>query len=202
MTPVSETMHERPARSDANCATRQVRSRVARPLHGEGVVRGLVVALMVSSCVIPPSLSVDTTDAAVNAAPTILSVRADNLVELADYSSVIFEKGVGELNMTVQDTDVTDKLSCGVFVEYRPDDPTPPRAFIETGGTTVTRTCRLPLGGLCQNADIGASEPRLMSVVVFDRDVIPGEAPLYQAMSLGGLKATRTYFLTCVEQQQ
>jgi hypothetical protein len=37
---------------------------------------------------------------------------------------------------------------------------------------------------------------------VFDRDIVPGESPLYQAMSLGGLKATRTYFLTCVEQQQ
>jgi hypothetical protein len=157
---------------------------------------------MVSSCVIPPSLSVDTADAAVNAAPTILSVRADNLVELPDYSSVIFEKGVGQLNMTVQDTDVGDKLECAVFVEYRPDDPTPPRSTIDSAGNSVTRTCTLPLGGLCQNADIGASEPRLMSVVVFDRDIVPGESPLYQAMSLGGLKATRTYFLTCVEQQQ
>ena len=199
---MSETLHERPARFAANCATGQVRSRVARALHGGGVVRGLVIALMVSSCVIPPSLSVDTTDAGANAAPTILSVRADNLVELPDYSSVIFEKNVGELNMTVQDTDVNDKLTCAAFVEYRPDDPTPPRSTIDSAGNSVTRTCRLSLAGLCQNADIGASEPRLMSVVVFDRPVIPGESPLYQAMSLGGLKATRTYFLTCVEQQQ
>jgi hypothetical protein len=202
MTQLSETLHAPTTPPGANCATGQVRSRVARPLHGGGVARSFVVALMLSACVIPPSLSVDTTDAGANAAPTILSVRADNLVELPDYSSVIFEKGVGQLNMTVQDTDVNDKLSCAAFVEYRPEDPTPPRATIDSAGNSVTRTCTLPLAGLCQNADIGASEPRLMSVIVFDRTVVPGEVPLYQAMSIGGLKATRTYFLTCVEQQQ
>lgn len=172
---------------------------MARPLHGGGVPVGLLVALMLVGCVIPPSLSVDTTDAGANSAPAIISVRA--VAELPEYARVTFEKGVDEtLNLTVHDTDLDDELFCKVFVEYRPDDPTPPRATSETAGSTVTRSCTLSIAGLCQSADIGVE--RLMQVYVFDRQIIEGETPLFQAMSSGGLSASRTYFLRCVEPQQ
>ncbi len=198
MTPVSEPRTAEHSIDRANCSTRWGGSPLARSVHGWGVLRCLV-CLMFASCIIPPSLSVDTTDAGANSAPAILSVRADNIVELPDYQRVIFEKGVGSLNLSVQDTDVDDTLFCKLFVEYRPEDPTPPRANFEAAGSSVVRSCTLSLLGLCQSADIGVE--RLMSVVVFDRQVLEGEAPLYQAMLSGGLKATRTYFLTCVEAQ-
>jgi hypothetical protein len=178
----------------------RARSRLARSVHDGGVLRGVVPALMLTAgCIIPPSLSVDTADAGANAAPAIISVRADD-VELPEFQRVIFERGLGTLNLTVHDTDLGDKLFCKVFVEYRPDDPTPPRANNETAGSTVARTCTLPLAGLCQSADIGVE--RLMQVVVFDRQIIEGVSPLYQAMVADGLKASRTLFVTCVEPSQ
>jgi hypothetical protein len=157
---------------------------------------------MFASCIIPPSLSVDTTDAGANSAPAIISVRADG-VELPEFKTVIFERGLGTLNLTVHDTDLDDKLYCKVFVDYNNPDQTPPRANSETAGRTVQRTCTLALAGLCQTADIGAT--RLMQVLVFDRQVLDtGELPLYQAMpaTSGGLTTSRAYFLSCVEPQQ
>jgi hypothetical protein len=166
------------------------------------VVRGLLVTLMFAGCVIPPSLSVDTSDAAVNSAPAIVSVRADN-TELADYADVVFERSVDvQLVITVHDTDVDDRIFCKVFVDYKPDDPKPARASSESASTTVERTCTMSLAGLCQAADVGASKPPLMQVMVFDRPIVEGEQPLYQAMAPGGLSAARTYFLTCVEPQK
>lgn len=155
---------------------------------------------MFAGCIIPPSLSVDTTDAGANSAPAIISVRADG-VELPEFSTVIFERGLGTLNLTLHDTDLDDKLFCRVFVDYNNPDQTPPRANSETAGQTVQRTCTLALAGLCQSADIGKT--RLMQVLVFDRTVLDnGELPLYQAMASGGLTTSRTYFLNCVGTQQ
>jgi hypothetical protein len=156
---------------------------------------------MMSACVIPPQLSVDTTDAGFNSAPAIVSVRADG-VELPEFSMVTFERGLGTLNLTVHDTDLDDKLYCKVFVDYNNPDQTPPRANSETAGRTVQRSCTLALAGLCQSDDIGVQ--RLMQVLVFDRnpDDIEGVLPLYQAMPAGGLSTGRTFFLRCVEPQQ
>ena len=63
---------------------------------------------MFSGCVIPPSLSVDTTDAGANSAPAIISVRADS-VELPEFSVVNFERG--SYDVTAEDrADVTTTL--------------------------------------------------------------------------------------------
>lgn len=176
---------------------------MARSLHGRELLRALVITSMLASCVIPPSLSPDTTDAGANSAPAIISVRADNIVPMEEYRTYTFERGLGTLNLTVHDTDVTDTLTCKVFVNYNNPDKVPARASIEAAGSTVQRSCTLGLEGLCQSADIGAATPRLMQVLVFDREVLEnGEEPLYQAMSLGGLSTSRTYFLRCVEPQQ
>jgi hypothetical protein len=152
---------------------------------------------MAAGCAIPPSLSVDTTDAGANSAPAILSVRAD-LVELPELKTVTFEQGVGTLDVTLHDTDLNDELFAKVFVDYNNPDPTPSRSNCEAAGRTVERTCSLSLAGLCQTADIG--QTRVMQVVVFDRDVLTtGQSPLYQAMAEGGLSTARTYFLRCQE---
>jgi len=199
MTPVSRFPRPRFARSRANSSTTQARTWLARSLHDAGVVRALVIALMSAGCVIPPSLSVDTADAAVNAAPAIISVRADDQ-ELAEGLTLIFDKGEGTLNLTVYDTDVDDTLYCKVFVNYNNPDQTPARGEGQTAGTTVTRSCTIPLAGLCQTADLN-NDKTLMQVAVFDRQPLTtGETPLYQAMPPGGLSASRTFFLNCVTQ--
>jgi hypothetical protein len=170
---------------------------VARQLHPGGVVRVLAIAMMFAGCVIPPSLSVDTTDAGANSAPAIVSVRADNIVDLPEYAAVTFEQGAGTLNLVVHDTDLDDTLYCKVFVEYKVEDPTPPRANSQTAGRAVQRSCTLDLAGLCQNADIG--QQRLMQVLVFDRQVLDTGSPAFQAMPPGGLTTGRTFFLRCQE---
>jgi hypothetical protein len=158
---------------------------------------------MFTGCIIPPSLS--STDAGAkgaNSAPAIISVRADG-VELPEYSTVTFERGLGTLNLTVHDTDLDDELFCKIFVNYNNPDQTPPRANSETAGGAVERSCTLVLAGLCQSDDIGASPPPLMQVLVFDRKPLDNdERPLYQAMIPEGLSTSRTYFLRCVEPQQ
>jgi hypothetical protein len=151
---------------------------------------------MSAGCVIPPSLSVDTTDAGANSAPAIVSVRADG-VELPEFSTVTFERGEGTLNLSLHDTDLTDTLYGKIFIEYKATDPTPPRSNCQAAGTTVQRSCTLDLAGLCQAADVG--QQRLMQVLVFDRQVLDTGEPLYQAMAPGGLSTSRTYFLRCQE---
>jgi hypothetical protein len=150
---------------------------------------------MVAGCVIPPSLSVDTTDAGANSAPAILSVRAD-LVELPELSTVTFEQGVGTINLTLHDTNLDDTLTAKAYIEYNNPDATPPRASCQAAGNTVMRTCTLDLAGLCQTLDINVK--RVMQIVVFDREVLDSsQPPLFQAMPPGGISTTRTYFLIC-----
>lgn len=186
----------------ANCPSAREHSpwgRLACALHDAGVASGRVFLLMFASCVLPPSLQVDTTDAGANSPPAITSVRADG-VDLPEYATVNFERGTGTLNLSLWDTDVDDALSARLFVEYKSTDPTPPRASCEAGaGHTVVRSCTLDLTGLCQAADVGVPLPgRLMQLLVFDREVLTtGQQPLYQAMPEGGLSTSRTYYLIC-----
>ena len=151
--------------------------------------------MLFSGCVIPPSLSVDTTDAGLNAAPTITSVRADG-VELPEYSRVNFEKGTGTLNLTVYDTDIGDILHPEIFVDYTLQDPTPPRSICSpASGDTVVRSSTCSLSGLCQDEDI--NEERTMQVLVFDRKPLDVGEPVFQAMPPGGLSTSRTFTLLC-----
>src|SRR3954469_24858832 len=92
----------------ANCASPRayrVSYRLAWSLHGGGVAFGLIVLLMFTGCLFPPSLQVDTTDAGANSPPSITSVRADG-VELPEYATVNFERGAGTLNLSLWDTDL------------------------------------------------------------------------------------------------
>ena len=155
--------------------------------------------MMFAGCVIPPSLSVDTTDAGLNSAPSIISVRADG-VELPEWKTVNFEKGVGTLNLIVYDTDLDDTLFPRVFVNYNIPDQTPSRSdCTPAAGGRVMRSSTCPLGGLCQTDDIG--QERTMQVIVFDREIISGVLPLYQAMPPGGLSTSRTFTLVCQPEQ-
>ena len=151
--------------------------------------------MMFAGCVIPPSLSVDTTDAGLNSAPAITSVRADDVL-LPEFSTVNFDKGSGLLNLTVYDTDLDDILYPEIFVDYTFQNPTPPRSkCTQAAGHTVVRSSTCNLAGLCQDVDIG--KPRTMQVIVFDRDPLEFGSPVFQALPEGGLWASRVYTLIC-----
>lgn len=202
MTQMSDSHTDAPTGAQANCATTRARSRLRRvawPLHGGGVAKGLVFLLMFVGCVIPPSLSVDTTDAGANSVPSITSVRADG-VELPEYARVNFERGAGTLNLVLYDTDLDDTLFAKVFVNYLTTDPTPARSNCQTAGSTVQRSCTLDLAGLCQASDVGRDD-LMMQLLVFDRQVLDTGVPLYQAMPPGGLTTSRTYPLVCQDPQ-
>ncbi len=182
----------------ANCATERTRSRLARALHGGHAIRALVASMLFTGCVIPPSLSVDTTDAGLNAAPAIISVRADG-VELPQWQPVTFEQGFGTLNLIVYDTDLDDTLYPKVFVNYTATDPKPARSeCTQAAGNTVMRSSTCGLGALCQSADVASKETLTMQVVVFDRQIIPDQAPIFMAMPPGGLSTSLTFSLKCL----
>jgi hypothetical protein len=158
------------------------------------------MSAMFTGCVIPPSLSVDTTDAGANSAPAIVSVRAD-LVEFPQFSTLVFERGnnAGALNLTLHDTDLDDTLYVKIYVNYNRPDPTPPRSTCQAAGRTVERTATCGMNGVCQTADVGADPLPIMQVFVFDREVLQDIPPLYQGMPPGGLSTSQTFFLRCQE---
>lgn len=197
MTQMSDHRFVEIADPRANHATRRPCSPLARALHAGTAIRTLGLAMMFAGCVIPPSLSVDTADAGLNSPPSIVSVRADG-VELPEWSTVNFEQGSGTLNLTVYDTDLDDTLYPKVFVGYLRDDPTPPRAnCTQAGGHTVTRSSTCDLGALCQATDVASGQILTMQVIVFDRQIIEGQDPYFQAMPPGGLSTSRTFNLRC-----
>ena len=195
MTQMSEPRSVSTAAAQANRATARARRTLARPLHGGCLIRALAVAMLFAGCVIPPSLSVDTTDAGLNSPPSITAVRADG-VELPEFNTVNFAKGEGSLNLTVYDTDLDDTLYAKIFVDYTSDNPTPARSDCSAaGGGAVTRSATCNLAGLCQDSDI--NQPRTMQVIVFDRQVLSVGMPVFQAMPPGGLSTSRTFTLIC-----
>jgi hypothetical protein len=173
---------------------------MARPLHGERVVRACFAFgfAMFAGCAFPPSLSSERIDAAADSAPAIVSVRAD-LVEFPQFSTLVFEKGAnaGQLNVTLHDTDLGDTLYVKIFVNYNRPDPTPARAECKTAGRTVERTASCAMDGVCQTADIGANPLPVMEVFVSDHDVEPDIPPLYQGLPIGWLSTSQTFFLRC-----
>lgn len=172
---------------------------VARPLHAcVPVVLRLVPFVMLAGCIFPPNLGVEQQDAGVNSPPAITSVRSDQ-TELPEPGPVDIAVGqMSPLNLTLLDTDVNDKLYVRVFVDYSKTNETSPRSTCPAATSgQATRTATCPMQGICLTSDIG--KPHLMQVIVFDREPLEtGEAPLFQAMPMGGLSTDRAYQLNCL----
>ena len=198
MTQMSHQRIETPYVERANYLTARRPSRVARALHGGWSMRSLVLAVMLTGCFLPPSYQTDMTEAGLNAAPSILSVRADN-TEFPELKTLVFEQGenAGTLVLTLYDADLADTLFVRIFIDYNNPDPTPPRSTCTTAAHTPSRSCTAEMNGVCQTADIG--QTRVMQVIVFDREVLNTGLPLYEHMNSPGLSASRTYFLKCQE---
>ncbi len=162
---------------------------MARPLHA-------ALFVVLSGCVIPPTLGVEKQDAGINSPPAITSIRSDQQ-ELADGQTVTFTQGMGSLAMELLDTDVADPLSVRVYVDYNQPNPTPPRSTCPgSGNGTAKRTATCDLRGLCFDADLNVN--RVMTVQVFDRMVLDTGDPLFKAMGPGGLTTSRTFILKCL----
>lgn len=166
---------------------------MARALHNLISVR-LVLPIAMTSCIIPPSLSVQ--DAAINSPPAIIGVRTNN-EEVAEPGPLVFARNTrSSLDLTLLDTDVDDVLYVSVFVDYTEQAPTAPRSLCSAPvNKTAQRAATCALNALCLPADVG--QTRLMRIVVFDRQVQDVGTPAFMAIPAGGWLTSRTYQLKC-----
>jgi hypothetical protein len=175
-----------------NCASSLGSRFVARALHA-------LPALVLASCVLPPSLSVDKQDAGIDSPPAITSVRSSTqeLDEPGPVEFNIFPSTTDQtVDLTLIDSDVTDTLYIRVFVNYFATAPTPPRVTCSAAATgSPIRTTTCDLSTLCLSGDQGNTN-LWMEIVVFDRQVQDTGTPAYKATE-GGLSTDRTYNLLC-----
>jgi hypothetical protein len=174
---------------------------MARTVHAPGMAmdgRVLILAMMLSGCVIPPSLSI-AEDAGVNSPPAITSVTSDQQV-LPEPGPVVFSQGTMDtLSISMIDTDTLDTLYVGIYVDYNAPNRLAARSKCTAPpGTGPMRTTTCRLNSLCIDADVGVQ--RNMTIVVFDRpldDSGGGDLPFQSMVTKDGLSTSRFYFLKC-----
>ncbi|MEO8844616.1 MAG: hypothetical protein ABI704_23740, partial [Kofleriaceae bacterium] len=131
MTKMSETERAVIVGELANSASPHVRSKLARALHHRARVGAVVTSVLLTGCIIPPSLSVDVQDAGIDSPPSITSARSD-LLELVEPGPYLFPAAPDAqnetINLTLLDTDVDDALFVRIFVNYTVSAPTAPRS--------------------------------------------------------------------------
>lgn len=171
-------------------------SRLARAVHDVRLpVIFLVAPLMLVGCVIPPSLSVDNQDAGINSPPAVIAVRTEQ-EELAELETVAFVMGEqSTVSVELLDTDLQDTLYVRIFVDYTLDSPDPARSACTAPPTgTARRTVTCDTTALCP--DLLMHD---MQVKVFDRQILDGGTPPFQAMPEGGLSTGKAFKLQCKE---
>ena len=176
----------------------------ARIVHSLlGTVNMAVVVGLVSvggSCVVPPALGLDLPDAGTNSPPDILSILGDNATAFPLSGTVPEIKGMGSATIKLIDSDVDDTLYVRFFVDWLPDDPTPPRSSCSVTPplpATAIRSAECDLSGLCQSADIGVT--RNLIVEVYDRQPLDTGTPLFRAVPSPGLSSAQAFTLLCQE---
>lgn len=149
---------------------------------------------------IPPSLSSEQADAAVNSPPAILAIRSDQ-EELVEPGPVVITRGATtQLNAVLLDTDVDDILYVRFYVNYTVAIPTPPRASCRAPASdSPQRSLSCDTSALCTLNDVGT--PLRLEIEVFDRELADSGTPAFKAMDpdSGGLTTGRVYELTCNE---
>ena len=180
----------------ANCATRRARSRAGAAAAWLAVRFGCwLLAMMFAGCVIPPSLSVDTTGRRRRTRRPRSSRCAPTGVELPEPSTVVFERGERRhAEPDALDTDLDDTLYVQLFVNYTVARPKP-RARRPAQRRRPHRRAharRADWTACASAADVGAEPLPIMQVVVFDRELesgsraaVPGDA------APGGLSTNR-----------
>lgn len=174
-------------------------SRLARVVHDTRVLVGILAALLLIGCVIPPAIGLEAQDAGTNSPPAILSVTSDQQA-LPEPGPVSFNQGrtAGSLSVSLIDTDVRDTLYVRIFIDYNLPNRLDARVRCQAPPSmNATRSTTCILSTLCTDDDIGVQ--RHMTIMVFDRPLLEnGEDPPFQAMQPGGLATGRFYFLNCL----
>jgi len=171
---------------------------LARSVHACSSAMVVLIAMSISGgCVIPPSLSISE-DAGVNSPPAITSVTSDQQA-LLEPGPVRFNlQTMDTLNLSLIDTDATDTLYVGIYIDYNQPNRLAARSKCTAPpSATAVRQATCRLNSLCVDADVGVQ--RDMTIVVFDRppDETGAGDPPFQAMSPDGLSTSRFYFLKC-----
>ena len=152
------------------------------------------------SCVVPPALGLDVPDGGTNSPPDILSILGDNATAFPLSGTVPEIKGSGSATIKLIDSDLNDTLYVRFFVDWLPDDPTPPRSSCSVTPSlpaTAIRSAECDLSGLCQSADIGVT--RSLLVEVYDRQPLDSGTPLFRAVPSPGLSSAQAFSLLCQE---
>jgi hypothetical protein len=173
-------------------------SRVARAVHDLSLAVGIVLSILLSGCVIPPSLSVENQDAGVNSPPSVVAVRSDQEAYSEPGPITLTIADDNSLNVSLLDTDVGDTLYVRMFVSYTVESPTAPRSLCTANPVESTRrsvSCNVK--AVCLPADKDKDQLP-MTVVVFDREPLESGDPPFQAMPEGGLSTSRFFFLKCI----
>ncbi len=204
MTAMSDPRRVAGGISEPKCLSSHGKVDAARFVHRLRIVVVLAVAIAASAatgCVIPPDLSVEKSDAAVNAAPVILDVRdeAGNPFERPGPRDVTV--GQGRLVLTISDPDLLDTLYVRYFLDYGLPAPTPARIECEAapGATpTLQRQITCSLVGVCTTPALGPDH--IFEIEVFDRPpVVDDPTRLFRALDPPGLSSAWWWQVTCVE---
>jgi hypothetical protein len=191
----------------AKAANTQGCAPLAHRVHESAVaVAFTLLAMMLTGCVIPPSLEVDQQDAGQNSPPAITAVRTDTaqVLEPGPLKIVKSPSGsAGSMNVEVVDTDGEDAVFVRLYVNYTVEAPTPSRAGCSIPAGVARRDCSIVLDSVCFTEDFAADPINLplLTVKVFDRRLLEsGGTPLFQAMEdPTGLATGATYRMDCDE---
>lgn len=154
-----------------------------------------------TACVVPPPLALDQPDAALNGAPSLVSVRlADGKEVVEPPGAVDLQIGADNATVTVYDSDLTDTLYVQIFVDYDPANSTPARSRCSaapspTGAAERTASC--PMVAVC-GADDTATNPHRLLIEVYDREPQIDGTPVFRAVPAPGIADPRWFTLNCL----
>ena len=161
-----------------------------------------LMAILITGCVIPRSLEVETSDANFSSPPIIDSAAAP--FEFPGPFTLARDDIDSTLSLTLLDNDITDTLFVRIFLDYDP----------ESGGGLVTdctatesgeraRVATCPAQNICTQLEEGDTDLHSLEAVVSDRDWLTaddpdaGDQPPLRAVPLEAGRVIRGWSMNC-----
>jgi hypothetical protein len=157
-------------------------------------------AVLTGACVLPPSLSVDEGDAAVNSPPVIRDVRdeAGNPFERPGPRTLVV--GEGRLVITASDADLNDTLYVRYYLDYGLVAPTAAKITCRAAPgamPTLQRQITCSLVGVCTAVDVGAEH--ILEIDLYDREPQDDGKRLFRDVAAPGEYTTWWWKVSCLE---
>jgi len=178
VTPMSVSLPGPIPAPPANRARSRRETRAARFVHDlvPVLMAAVVLGLAAGGCVIPPSLSLEENDAAVNNPPVLHDVRDEvgNPFERPGPRDIVV--GQGRLVITASDNDLDDTLYVRFYMDYGLVDPTPAKITCQAApgaSPTIERQVTCSLIGVCTASDVGTEH--MFEIDLYDRTPIDDE---------------------------